>query len=528
MPVKDCQSDGQPGKKWGDEGFCYVYNPDDPDSETEAVKKATAQGIAIGDIDINALPNAEQRAVDLTPTEEMARAARKGLRLYEDGKGGDGLVPATIRDARRMAAREPLSENKVRRMPAWWARHRGDWTMEDTQAGEETPGYVAALLWGIDAKDGSPGATWAARKVRELDREAENEGRALEQRDGAVWMTARQQKIYKKLEWIVEMFGPFNKGIGADGLHYIEAANNDWADDGLACSNCAFYRGGGACELLSATDAVEPEGLCKFWIVPDPDAPIAIPVENEESEDEDEDEGMEGDDTMDDMEGMYATMREMAPTSRFELRRSGAGANYRTLIGYAAVFEPHMSDDLGGFREKIQRGAFKDALKRNGDIRLLFDHDTASVLARTGNGSLELMEDDHGLRVWARVDMRDPDVARVAAKLANGTVDQMSFAFTVEDDDFEDSSGLPIRTIRKVRDIYEVSVVSIPAYPATKSAILEDARSKGRLGVVPEAPPIAPSEDGKAPQRDLGREVQEAKATWQARLQRKKKEIRLS
>jgi hypothetical protein len=102
----------------------------------------------------------------------------------------------------------------------------------------------------------------------------------------------------------------------------------------------------------------------------------------------------------------------------------------------------------------------------------------------------------------------------------------MSFAFTVEDDEFEDSAGLPIRTIRKVRDIYEVSVVSIPAYPATKSAILEDARSKGRLGSIPEATPVAHPEDSTVSQRDLGREVQEASATWQAKLQRKRKELR--
>jgi hypothetical protein len=122
--------------------------------------------------------------------------------------------------------------------------------------------------------------------------------------------------------------------------------------------------------------------------------------------------------------------------------------------------------------------------------------------------------------------MRDPDVARVAAKLANGTVDQMSFAFTVEDDEFDDSSGVPVRTIRKVRDIYEVSVVSIPAYPATKSAILEDARSKGRLGEVPETTPAAPLEEGGTePQNHLGRDVRQAKANWQAKLQRYKKEL---
>ena len=524
MPVQDCQSNGEPGKKWGDEGFCYVYNPDDPASETEAVKKATAQGIAIGEIEIDSHPMGEQRAVDLKPTEEMARAAQKGLRLYEDGKGGDGLVAGTIRDARRMASRESLSEDKVRRMPGWWARHQGDWTMEDTEAGSETPGYVAALLWGIDAKDGSPGAVWASRKVEQLDSEADDENRSVESRDDAGWMTPRQRLLYDKLEYVVETFGAFNKGAGADGLHYIEPSDNVFKDEGLMCSQCAFFQGGGICELQAPTDLVEPDAVCKFWIVPD--ASAAITAESEDDDMVESDPQMQDTGEAVEMEEVFAGMRELAPSSRFELRKSGAGAHYRTLVGYAAVFEPSLSDDLGGFREKIQRGAFADALQRNGDVRLLFDHDTASVLARTANGSLELQEDDHGLRVWARVDMRDPDVARVAAKLANGTVDQMSFAFTVEDDEFDDSSGTPIRTIRKVRDIYEVSVVSIPAYPSTKSAILEDARNKGRLGEIPEATHVAPSEEGGTePQNHLGRDVRQARAIWQAKLQRYRKEI---
>jgi len=532
MPVQDCQSEGEPGKKWGEGGTCYTYDPDSDQSEADAVKKALAQGIAIGDIDINGAADdhvAFVRAigdVDLTPTAAMAAAAKKGLRLYEDGKGGDGLVPATIRDARRMAAREPLSESKVRRMPWWWARHQTDWTESDSKAGEETPGYVAALLWGIDSTNGAPGARWAARKVAEMDRATEGDTRSLEYRDDSSWATPRQKAIYEALEEVVEVFGYFDKGIGEGGVHYIEPSDNVFKNEGLMCSQCAFFNGGGVCELLAPTDLVEPDAVCKFWIIPDATAPATAASEGEKMEEDDTVDPVEGESEADNMEAVYADMRELAPSSKFELRKSGAGAHYRTLVGYAAVFEPHLSDDLGGFREKIQRGAFANALQRNGDVRLLFDHDTASVLARTANGSLELTEDDHGLRVWARVDMRDPDVARVAAKLANGTVDQMSFAFTVEDDEFDDSNGVPIRTIRQVRDIYEVSVVSIPAYPSTKSAILEDARNKGRLGEIPEATHVAPVEEGGTePQNHLGRDVRQVSAIWHAKLQRYRKEL---
>lgn len=47
MPIKNCQDNGKPGYKWGDEGKCYVYEPDSEDSKKKAIKKALAQGVAI-------------------------------------------------------------------------------------------------------------------------------------------------------------------------------------------------------------------------------------------------------------------------------------------------------------------------------------------------------------------------------------------------------------------------------------------------------------------------------------------------
>ena len=55
MPVKDCQIDNKPGYKWGNEGKCYPFNPESETSKKEAKKKATAQGIAIGDIKLEGL-----------------------------------------------------------------------------------------------------------------------------------------------------------------------------------------------------------------------------------------------------------------------------------------------------------------------------------------------------------------------------------------------------------------------------------------------------------------------------------------
>jgi len=49
MPVQSCQSDNNPGFKWGDAGKCYTYNPKSEASMKNAKKLAAIQGLAIGD-----------------------------------------------------------------------------------------------------------------------------------------------------------------------------------------------------------------------------------------------------------------------------------------------------------------------------------------------------------------------------------------------------------------------------------------------------------------------------------------------
>lgn len=103
---------------------------------------------------------------DLTPTGTMANAAKRGLRLHADGKSGDGLKPETVRRANIIAERQELTEDHVREMPPWFARHESDKRPGWDDSGEETPGFVAWLLWGGDTAQ-----TWSEGKVAQLDRE---------------------------------------------------------------------------------------------------------------------------------------------------------------------------------------------------------------------------------------------------------------------------------------------------------------------------------------------------------------------
>ena len=69
--------------------------------------------------------------------------------------------------------------------------------------------------------------------------------------EGMYPLTPRQQKQYEDLEAVTELFGQFNTGIGEAGAHYVDAAANPFASEGLVCSNCAFYEGPRACEIVA-------------------------------------------------------------------------------------------------------------------------------------------------------------------------------------------------------------------------------------------------------------------------------------
>ena len=122
----------------------------------------------------------QSRAVNLKPPAYMRAAARAGLRYYEQGKGGDGLVERTIREARAMAAGNVTAEKWVR-IRAWIARHLGDLDSPNARPSSDnypSAGVVAHLLWGSgpSKRAAQRALTYAEGVVARI--EADNKGRA--------------------------------------------------------------------------------------------------------------------------------------------------------------------------------------------------------------------------------------------------------------------------------------------------------------------------------------------------------------
>lgn len=195
----------------------------------------------------------ERAEVNLKPTAGMAAAAKRGLRLHEDGKSGDGLKPETVARANKIARREALTEDHVREMNAWFARHESaskspGWD----EPGAEKPGFVAWLLWG-----GTPAKNWASRKVASMEsREADIEpGETLSPANFA---------LYEAIEQIAVENGQWPQA-GPGGAHYM--MDNPFAQQGMRCENCVFWNEGGNCDVVEGQ--IDQNAVCKLWVIPE-------------------------------------------------------------------------------------------------------------------------------------------------------------------------------------------------------------------------------------------------------------------
>jgi len=174
-----------------------------------------------------------------------------------------------------------------------------------------------------------------------------------------------------------------------------------------------------------------------------------------------------------------------------ELRTSGT----RRITGYAAVFG-QLSELIGGqFREKIRYGAFSRSISGSADVRALLNHDANLILGRTTAGTLQLIQDGHGLMYT--VSLPDNTTGRdLFESIRRGDITQSSFGFTTNKDEWSKSpDGQSIRELLDVT-LFDVSPVTYPAYPQTSVGLrgkeIGCYRSNGV--VIPKA---EPSEDDR-------------------------------
>lgn len=138
------------------------------------------------------------------------------------------------------------------------------------------------------------------------------------------------------------------------------------------------------------------------------------------------------------------------------------------LTGYALTWETSYDVAGGapyGWTETIARGAVTKSLAERDDVRFLVNHE-GLPLARTKSRTMTLVADDLGLLVDVpALDVRsNPMAAELLSAITRGDVDQMSWAFQVIRQEWNDD--YTERRIIEAR-MFDVSAVTYPANEAT-------------------------------------------------------------
>ena len=132
--------------------------------------------------------------------------------------------------------------------------------------------------------------------------------------------------------------------------------------------------------------------------------------------------------------------------------------------GYAATFDQEtVMYEFDGiqYKEIIDRAAFNGTQMQ--DVVMNYNH-SGKPVARTKNDTLQLTIDDVGLKVTA--DLSGTQEARnLYEEIKAGYIDKMSFAFTVNADEYD--KEVHTRRITGIKRLYDVAAVDIPAYDTT-------------------------------------------------------------
>lgn len=150
-----------------------------------------------------------------------------------------------------------------------------------------------------------------------------------------------------------------------------------------------------------------------------------------------------------------------------EFRETSNGLG--TLSGYASVFN-RLSQNLGGFVERVDPAAFNKSLADQVPVLARYNHDDNHLLGTTEGGTLTLEADGTGLRY--DVGLPDTSSGRDVRELAKrGDLRYSSFAFrTVADEWDVTPEGFPMRTLLAVQ-LIDVAPVNNPAYRDTTTGL---------------------------------------------------------
>lgn len=143
------------------------------------------------------------------------------------------------------------------------------------------------------------------------------------------------------------------------------------------------------------------------------------------------------------------------------------GRQFYEVEGYATVYNRgyEMWDQAGPYMEVADSGMLTRSLAQSPDVAFLLNH-KGMTMARTKNGTLTLRNDSTGLHSHALLNAERTDVQDMARAINDGLIDEMSFAFMIEDGQWDDSFT-EFRLMQVNINRGDVSAVNYGANPYT-------------------------------------------------------------
>lgn len=83
----------------------------------------------------------------------------------------------------------------------------------------------------------------------------------------AAKLEPQEHELADFLVSLTQKYGKFNEDATGVWAGYKPAAENNKKNIGVKCSNCVMWEGGTSCKIIDLP--VEPEGKCRFAVIPD-------------------------------------------------------------------------------------------------------------------------------------------------------------------------------------------------------------------------------------------------------------------
>lgn len=100
-------------------------------------------------------------------------------------------------------------------------------------------------------------------------------------------LTPDEKLLHDNLLDIASKYGKFNEDGSGIWAGYTPASENEDSEIGVKCSNCSLYVGGEVCAIIALK--VEPEGVCRFAVIPDGYVDMSSQMDDDIDDDMDND-----------------------------------------------------------------------------------------------------------------------------------------------------------------------------------------------------------------------------------------------